>query len=480
MADKDCVDCSELMSAHSLVLQSQLPQSEEMTQETELRKLLTNITSMKLEDLQYHQNIMRFLHERVKKLEGCLLHAGQDSEVQFRQDTEHVARHLKLALNMLVKHLNFDISDFYKTDEAVHFVELTCRVIGDIECRRCSEDFRPIELPEAHVKEDKRSLEMLLHYILDEDSVLAGNELTTNLISKLETLKIAFSSRKKNLSMIPDGDIHLMDIITRATHHRGLVVTIHAAEWQGKPVAAKTLKADGAALGISDFAELYSEALNQAELDPKFVVKMHGITKSGTLVMERASCNLMQWYKSLPQNDSRHQVALKMSMLAQAAKALRSVHRSKMVHRDVKSENFLVFEDGEGSVVKIADFGLAIARDGLTSKTFRICGTARWMARELHEGQAPSVRSDVFSFGAVIYEVVTGKLPYGEGASMGDIYSAVLDGREPCYISPQVTRLWPEKVLRMMKRCCSHYPNKRPSMEEVSTIFDCPMTGHRR
>lgn len=438
-----------------------------------------DITSVKLEDLQYHQNIMRFLHERVKKLEGCLLYLAQDSEVQSHQDTERVARHLKLAFNMLVKHLNFDISDFYKTDEAVHFVELTCRVIGDFECGWRDKDFQLIELPAEHLKEDKRGLEMLLQYILYDDNMLAGNELDTNLIAKFKILKATFNSRKENLCMIPDGEIHLMNIITKAAHPRGRVVTVHSAEWQGKAVAAKKLNAEGGVLEISDFAELYSEALNQAELDAKFVVKMHGITKSGTLVMERASCNLMQWYKSLPRNDDSHQVAIKMPILAQAAKALRSVHRSKMVHRDVKSENFLVFEDGEDSVVKIADFGLAIARDGLTTKTFRICGTARWMARELHEGQAPSVRSDVFSFGAVIYEVVTGRLPYGEGASMGDIYSAVLDGREPCYISPQVATLWPEKILGIMKRCCSHDPSKRPSMEEVSTVFDFPMKGDR-
>ena len=95
---------------------------------------------------------------------------------------------------------------------------------------------------------------------------------------------------------------------------------------------------------------------------------------------------------------------------AQVAEALRAAHESGVVHRDVKSQNVLLTAAGDA---KVADFGIARAADATTlSSPGAVLGTAKYMSPEQATGSVATPRSDLYSLGVVLYEMLTGVPPF--------------------------------------------------------------------
>lgn len=113
----------------------------------------------------------------------------------------------------------------------------------------------------------------------------------------------------------------------------------------------------------------------------------------------------------------------------QVASALEVAHQSGILHRDVKPAN--VMEAGPG-IYKVTDFGIARWTTGaaVRTKTGVILGTPAYMAPELVQGERASVASDVYALGVMIYELVTGQLPFS-GASYLDVLRKHLSEEAP-------------------------------------------------
>jgi serine/threonine protein kinase len=113
----------------------------------------------------------------------------------------------------------------------------------------------------------------------------------------------------------------------------------------------------------------------------------------------------------------------------QIAEALQEAHTHGIVHRDIKTENIMVNSKNQ---VKVMDFGLAKLKGSLKlTKTSSTIGTLAYMAPEQIEGGEVDARSDIFSFGIVLYEMLTGHLPFRGEHEAAMVYSIVNENPEP-------------------------------------------------
>jgi len=113
----------------------------------------------------------------------------------------------------------------------------------------------------------------------------------------------------------------------------------------------------------------------------------------------------------------------------QIAEGLSKAHQKGIVHRDIKSDNIMLTDEG---VVKIMDFGLAKLK-GVTklTRTGTTLGTMQYMSPEQAQGMEVDQRSDIFSFGVVLYEMITGQLPFTGEHEAAVVYSIVNETPEP-------------------------------------------------
>jgi TolB-like protein len=143
-----------------------------------------------------------------------------------------------------------------------------------------------------------------------------------------------------------------------------------------------------------------------------------------------------------------------LEVAVQVASALAAAHQAGIVHRDVKPENLMLRGDG---YIKVLDFGLAklteppalaidaqpLTAGGVSTETGVVMGTVHYMSPEQARGQKVDARSDIFSLGTVLYEMITGRAPF-EGATSSDVIAALL-GKEPL----PLTKVLPEVPLEL-------------------------------
>jgi len=147
----------------------------------------------------------------------------------------------------------------------------------------------------------------------------------------------------------------------------------------------------------------------------------------------------------------------------QIAAALDAAHRRGIVHRDLKPANVMLSKTG----VKLLDFGLAKAQAAVTEgegETLAIAaentivGTLQYMSPEQLEGKEADARSDIFAFGVVLYEMLTGRKAF-TGASQATLIAAIMSSDPAPVSAPEVTN-WPA-LDRAVKRCLSKPPDDR-------------------
>lgn len=147
----------------------------------------------------------------------------------------------------------------------------------------------------------------------------------------------------------------------------------------------------------------------------------------------------------------------------QIGEALQEAHSKGIIHRDIKSENIMVNSKNQ---IKVMDFGLAKLKGSLKlTKTSSTIGTLAYMSPEQIQGIEADIRSDIFSFGVVLFEMTTGKTPFRGEHEAAMMYSIV--NEEPEDASKYRTDIPPE-LLHILKKSLEKDPEDRyQSMSEI-------------
>ncbi|MGH9199611.1 MAG: protein kinase domain-containing protein [Vicinamibacterales bacterium] len=240
-----------------------------------------------------------------------------------------------------------------------------------------------------------------------------------------------------------------------------------------RPVAIKVLP-ETLAADSDRLARFQREAEVLAALNHPNIAQIHGLERSGgttALVMElvegstladRIACAPIPVDEALP-------------IAKQIAEALEAAHEQGIIHRDLKPANIKVREDG---TVKVLDFGLAKAPqptgasgDLANSPTITspvmtqmgvLLGTAAYMAPEQARGRAVDRRADIWAFGCVLYEMVTGARLF-EGEDLTETLASVV--KQPVDLSAA-----PARVRRLLGRCLEKDPKKR--LRDISVAWE--------
>ncbi len=245
----------------------------------------------------------------------------------------------------------------------------------------------------------------------------------------------------------------------------------------GREVALKVLPAAMAA-DPERLDRFRREAMLLAALDHPGVVGVYSVEESeGThfltmQLVEGASLDRLIPKEGMP-------VDRILEIASSVAEALAAAHDKGIVHRDLKPANVMVTGDGR---VKVLDFGLAkialpqpdepVDSEGETDLFTRdgvVMGTAPYMSPEQVSGRAVDFRTDVFSFGVMLYEMATGRRPFA-GASAAELASAILRDTPPALNTLRADLS--DGLLGIVRRCLEKDPDARfPSMRDVRSAL---------
>jgi len=171
-----------------------------------------------------------------------------------------------------------------------------------------------------------------------------------------------------------------------------------------------------------------------------------------------------------------------LSIALQMAEAIAAAHEHDVIHRDLKPGNIKITPEGK---VKVLDFGLAkavggegAAQQSTITQQGRIIGTPAYMSPEQARGKPTDKRSDIWSFGCVLYEMLTGQIPF-KGETISDTLANILQTEPDWHALPQATSA---NIQVLVRRCLEKDPHRRlhdiaDAAIEINETLNLPVTA---
>ena len=224
----------------------------------------------------------------------------------------------------------------------------------------------------------------------------------------------------------------------------------------GRPVAVKILTDIGCSQAETK-ARFLAEARMASNLSHDNVLSIYDFGEDSQnrpfMVMELLRG---QDLRSAIQSGQIGDIEAKLRVALQVARAIRYIHSQKIIHRDIKPENVHVNSSG---VVKLMDFGIA-KTDGMSmTRAGFVLGTPYYMAPEQVKGTEVTEQVDVYAFGVMLFELMTGVKPIA-GDTVERIFYVILN--EPLNLAPLQAAGAPPAICELVARCTAKSPTDRP------------------
>ena len=239
-----------------------------------------------------------------------------------------------------------------------------------------------------------------------------------------------------------------------------------------RTVAVKILKDQ--MTGSPDFVRRFRrEAQAAAGLSHPNIVNIYDVGEEDEIyyiVMEYVDGDNLKQYIREKERLSPHEAV---TIARQIAEALIQAHAAGVIHRDIKPQNILFSRDGQ---VKVADFGIAIAADGSTlTCSDDIVGSVHYFSPEQAKGNLAGKQSDLYSLGVILYEMVTGRVPFHGESPVSIAMKHVQEQIEP---PRQIAGDIPEPLERIILKAMQKEPDMRYS-DAGSFLEDLILFQHK-
>ena len=236
-----------------------------------------------------------------------------------------------------------------------------------------------------------------------------------------------------------------------------------------RTVAIKILKDEF--LNNRDFIRRFkNESKAIAVLSHPNIVKVYDVSfgdRIQYIVMENIDGITLKEYI-----DKQHEIRWRdaVHFTIQILKALQHAHEKGVVHRDIKPQNIMLLKDG---TIKVTDFGIArFAKDETRTMTEKAIGSVHYISPEQARGDMTDEKSDIYSVGVMLYEMLTGKLPFeADNAVSVAIMQMQSEPKKLRQINPEIPEGLEDITLKAMKKISEHRYNSAADMLDAIEMF---------
>ncbi|KAI3512377.1 hypothetical protein L1887_19692 [Cichorium endivia] len=257
-----------------------------------------------------------------------------------------------------------------------------------------------------------------------------------------------------------DYEILWEDLITREQIGQGSCGTVYHALWNGSDVAVKLFMYQEYP---HDLIVLFKQevSLMKKLRHPNILLFMGAVTSPQHLCIVTEFLPRGSLFRILQRNTTRLDWKRRLRMAMDIARGMNYLHHCNppIIHRDLKSSNLLVDKNW---TVKVGDFGLSRIKHQTYLKTNSGKGTPQWMAPEILRNEQADEKSDVYSYGVVLWEITTQKIPWDDLNPM-QVIGAVGFMNRRLEIPKDVDPLWAS----LIESCCCSQPQSRPTFQEI-------------